>query len=111
MAILSESYNLDGGIPEYDPEDPQTWIPHDGISYDPLTGEPKLTWDDTEPNPFTKLPNERLLDIFARVGPQGRTSCWSVNVPSGISWTALKALSDKAVMAGRICFLFLALSR
>ena len=37
----------DAVIPEYDPADPQTWVPHGGITYSDI-GEPQLVWDDTE---------------------------------------------------------------
>jgi len=39
----------------YDPRDPQTWIPHDGISYS-STGEPQLVWDDTNETPVEPEP-------------------------------------------------------
>jgi len=38
--------NNDCSIPAYDPTDPQSWVAHDGISYNPETGEPQLIWDD-----------------------------------------------------------------
>jgi|GEM_PF-3782041 len=35
----------------YDPNDPETWVPQGGISYNPNTGEPQLVWDDTAESP------------------------------------------------------------
>jgi len=67
----------------YDPTAPQTWVPQAGISFDPNTGEPQLTWDDTivvqEQDVFQMLPNELLHNIFALLGPKGRTQCWSTS--------------------------------